>query len=196
MDPDTPVTTLVALARNGDQAGWDALVDRYGPVVIAVCRRFRLPEADAADVRQTVWLRLLENLGNLRTVEALPGWLVTTTRRECLKLRRLEQRTEALPERFEPMDRSDAGVVDDRLLRAERQAAMRAAFADLPPRCQQLLRLLMSDPPVPYEEISRQLGIPVGGIGPTRARCLRRLRESPVLVALTEDVDVEPARDR
>lgn len=195
MDPDAPVATLVELARSGDQAGWDGIVDRYGPVVLAVCRRFRLSEADIADVRQTVWLRLLENLGSLRTAEALPGWLVTTTRRECLRVRRSGQRTESLPERYEPPDLTDTGV-DEGLLRAERQAALRAAFADLPPRSQELLRLLISDPPVPYEEISRRLGIPVGGIGPTRARCLKKLRESSVLTALTRDVDAEPVRDR
>ncbi|PZS36241.1 MAG: sigma-70 family RNA polymerase sigma factor [Pseudonocardiales bacterium] len=195
MGSDAPVAVLVARACAGDQTGWDALVDRYGCTVIAVCRRYRLSDADAADVRQTVWLRLLESLPKLRDAEALPGWLVTTTRRECVRLRRLALRCDALPGDGEILDESEDAVVDLDLLRAERHAALRAAFADLPTRCQLLLRMLMGDPPTPYEEISRQLNMPIGSIGPTRARCLSRLRESPFLVALTEEVDVRRTRD-
>lgn len=195
MSGDAPVGALVSRARDGDQRAWDALVDRYGPTLVAVCRRYRLSEADAADVRQTVWLRLLESLARLREPEALPGWLVTTTKRECLRLLRLETRSGTLAPDREVIDESDDAVVDRNLLRAERHAALRAAFADLSPPCQQLLRLLMSDPPLPYEQISQLMKIPIGSIGPTRARCLSRLRESPILVSLADDVSVRRARD-
>lgn len=78
----------------------------------------------------------------------------------------------------------DAMAIDEEVIVAERNAALRAAFAELPPRCYQLLSMLVSDPPPPYAEISAKLGIPVGSIGPTRARCLARLRRSPHLAAL------------
>jgi RNA polymerase sigma factor (sigma-70 family) len=193
MGSDASVAVLVARARVGDQTAWNALVDRYGPTVLAVCRRYRLSDADAADVRQNVWLKLLENLAHLREPEALPGWLVTTTRRECLSLLRLTRRSSPLRD-HDLVDRSDDAALDVDLLRAERQAALRAAFADLPPRCQQLLTMLMSTPPTPYDEISRRLDMPVGSIGPTRARCLSKLRQSPIMLALIVD-DVEVRDD-
>lgn len=185
---------LVARAGDNDQSAWDALVDRYGPTVIAVCRRYRFSDADTADVRQTVWLRLLENLSQLREPEALPGWLVTTTRRECLRILKSDRRYDALPDE-DMMEQPEEYPVDRNLLRAERCAALRAALAELPSRCQQLLRTLMEDPPPSYEEISKQLAIPIGSIGPTRARCLNKLRESSILVSLTEgDIDIQRAR--
>jgi RNA polymerase sigma factor (sigma-70 family) len=186
MASHSPVAVLVSHACRGDQRAWGDLVDRYGPTVLAVCRRYRLSDTDTADVRQTVWLRLLESLPRLREPEALPGWLVTTARRECLKVHELERRSAALPE-AEAMDPSESAVVEGNLIREERRAVLRAAFVELPPRCQELLGMLMRDPPVPYEEISRRLTIPIGSIGPTRARCLSRLRESPILVALFGD---------
>ncbi|MCW2610153.1 MAG: hypothetical protein QOC93_2562 [Actinomycetota bacterium] len=194
MGSDAPVAVLVARARAGEQTAWDALIDRYGPTVLAVCRRYRMSEADAADVRQTVWLTLLEKLPQLREPEALPGWLVTTTRRECLRVLQLGRRGISLSDRDVP-DLSEDADVDRELLRAERHAALRAAFAELPSRCRQLLRMVMSSPPMPYEEISRTLGIPVGSIGPTRARCLSKLREFPILATLVvDDADVQDGR--
>ena len=80
---DPVVTDLVTRARNGDRQAWDALVERYAPLIWSICRRHRLGDADAGDVGQSVWLKLAGQLGTLRDPAALPGWMATTTRREC-----------------------------------------------------------------------------------------------------------------
>ncbi|WP_434739670.1 RNA polymerase sigma factor [Micromonospora sp. SH-82] len=183
---DTP--GLVAAAADGDERAWAHLVHRYTPLVSAVVRAYGLDRADAADVNQTVWLRLVEHLGRLEESAALPAWLVTTTRRECHRLVRLSRRTQP----FDPYDDPGGGIVgavamaepaspDEDLLRAERRQALRDAFAQLPPRCQELLALLTADPPPTYRDVSERLGMPVGSIGPTQARCLAKLRRCPAL---------------
>lgn len=189
-----PTADLVGRAVAGEQTAWDALVDRYGRLVLNICRSYRLGDADVHDVSQTVWLRLVEHLAHLRKPDALPGWLATTTRRHCLLLLRTTSRhpVHELPGDDQLVDEEDEP--DEAVLRAERQAALRAAFSELPPRHQDLLRLLMADPPFPYHEISRRLGLPVGSIGPTRARCLDKLRTSPALtacIATGPDVDID-----
>jgi RNA polymerase sigma factor (sigma-70 family) len=182
-----PVTDLATRARSGDKQAWDALVGRYAPLIWSICRRYRLGGADTSDVGQTVWLHLVDQLGNLREPAALAGWLATTTERECLRVLRAAQR----PATATPVIDADkirdahAEIAEQELLRAERHAALREALADLTPRCQQLIALLTEDPPVPYAQISAQLGIPVGSIGPTRSRCLAKLRRHPAVAALT-----------
>ena len=183
---DSPVTELVTQARNGEQQAWDALVEQYAPLVWSICRRYRLSGADADDAGQAVWLHLVDQLDNIRDPAALAGWLATTTRRECCRILRTAQKAQALGSALDPGDipGEQAGTADDELLRAERHAALREAFTHLPPRCQQLIALLIEDLPVPYAEISARLGIPVGSIGPTRSRCLDRLRCHPAIAAL------------
>jgi RNA polymerase sigma factor (sigma-70 family) len=177
---DQPVAELVGRAAAGEQAAWDRIVDRYAPLVWSICRRYRLTEADAEDVGATVWLRLVERLDSLREPAALPGWIATTTRNECLGLLRGQGRLGPLDE-----DRlTDDRVPEDFLLQQERRAVLRTAFADLGERCRQLLALLFADPPAPYAEISTRLGLAVGGIGPTRQRCLDALRAHPSMAAL------------
>jgi RNA polymerase sigma factor (sigma-70 family) len=186
MRNDPQVIDLVTRARNGDRSAWQALVDRYSPLIWSICRRYQLDRTDAEDVGQAVWLRLVEQLGNLREPTALPGWLATTTQRECYRVRRVRcglAAGEQVPD-AENLPDKHAAVVDDELLVAERHAALRAAFSDLPPSCQQLLALLIADPPVPYAEISARLGIPIGSIGPSRSRSLERLRRHPAVAAL------------
>jgi RNA polymerase sigma factor (sigma-70 family) len=182
---DPSVTGLVVRARAGDQSAWDELVERYTPLVWAICRRHRLRGPEADDVGQSVWLRLVEQIGALRQPAALPGWLATTTRRECLRVTRVAGRRESAER---PLDAEPAGdaeaMVEEELIQAERRAALRAAFARLPLPCRRLLSLLMRDPPLPYAEISTRLDTPVGSIGPNRARCLARLRRAPELTDL------------
>jgi len=181
----SPVGELVAAALAGDVESWNDLVQRYTPLLLSVVRRFRLDGSDAEDVVQTVWLRLVEQLGRIREAQALPGWIVTTARRECLHV--LDGRR-----RMAPTDLADQGwpdgtgdpPVDTDLLAAERHEALLAALAELPERQRGLLLLLLHDPPLPYEEVSRRLGIPVGSIGPTRARALERLRSHPMMQSL------------
>jgi RNA polymerase sigma factor (sigma-70 family) len=183
---DSPAASLVTRARNGEKQAWDELVEQYAPLIWSICRRYRLPRSDAEDVGQSVWLALIGHLAALRDPAALPGWLATTTQRECGRVLRAVRRPEA------PRPASDAGDVadqqaplpDQELLRAEYHATLREAFTQLPPRCQQLLAMLIQDPPVPYAQISAKLGIAVGSIGPTRARCLDKLRQHPAIAAL------------
>ena len=182
---DHPVATLVMRARNGDEHAWDTLVERYAPLIWSLCRQYRLDGADAADVGQNVWLQLVNQLGKIRDPAALPGWLATTTRRECQSVL---NRAQAPPAALHALDAEnipdDQASTPEQALAAERHAALRAAFAHLPPCCQQLITLLTEDPPVPYAQISARLGIPVGSIGPTRRRCLHKLRHHPAITAL------------
>jgi RNA polymerase sigma factor (sigma-70 family) len=183
---DVPVTDLVTRARTGDKQAWDTLVERYAPLVRAICRRYRLSAADAQDAEQSVWLHLVEQLGNLRDPAALPGWLATTTRRECARVLRVAHHPQAaalVPDAGNIAD-EQAEIPGQELLAAERRATLREALTHLPPRGQQLLTLLTHDPPVPYAQISATLGIPVGSIGPMRSRYLHKLRSHPAITAL------------
>ena len=180
-----PVTDLVIRARNGDKQAWDALVERYAPLIWSICRKYRLGHADAEDVNQNVWLMLVDQLYALREPAALPGWLATTTQRECGRILRAARRTQPGGQVLEDsIPDEQATTAEEELLKAERQAALREAFTCLPPGCQQLLAMLIQDPPVPYAQISAELGIPVGSIGPTRRRCLDKLRRHPAIAAL------------
>ncbi len=185
MNAADPLPALVSRAREGDQDAWNAIVERYLPLVCGLARRYRLSEADGDDVCQTVWLRLVEQLDALREPAALPGWIATTTRNECLRL--IAARKRMTP--VDPVESATlAGVTDDiagdDLVAAEARQALREGLAELPADRQRLLLVLLADPPVPYADISEQLGIPVGSIGPTRARALEQLRNTNALRAL------------
>jgi RNA polymerase sigma factor (sigma-70 family) len=184
MRDDPQVTDLVIRANRGDRQAWDALVERYAPLIWAICRRYRLADTDAQDVSQAIWLRLFEQLGNLREPAALPGWLVTTTRRECGRVQRAAAKLPADGQVLENLPGAQAITPEQELLTAERHAALRGAFARLPSASQQLLALLIADPPLPYAEISARLGIPIGSIGPNRSRCLDKLRRDPAIARL------------
>jgi len=192
---DPTVVALVTRAAGGDPAAWNDIVERYAPLVWSICARFQLGPSDREDVAQNVWLLLVEQLGKLREPAALPGWLGTTTRRECLRVVTAASKTERLGTGLDDaLQFVDNTIVDEEVLMAERNAALRTAFAELPPRYQELLAMLAKDPPVPYAEISATLDIPVGSIGPQRARCLERMRKSPALAALiASEVDVHSA---
>jgi RNA polymerase sigma factor (sigma-70 family) len=182
----TPLPDLVRAANVGDKDAWDELVDRFSTLIVSICRRLRLNDTDTRDISQIVWLRVVEQLPGLRDAAALPGWLSTTTRNECLRHLRTSARARRSP--F-PSDGPAADVpgeadIVDALLQAQRRHGLRQAYADLPEHDQRLLEMLTADPVVPYAEISRRLGIPVGGIGPTRSRLLDKLRRSPHLAAL------------
>lgn len=172
---ETSVAELLAAAEAGSQSAWDALVDRYGRLVWSVVRGFRFDAATAADVSQTVWLRLVEHCGRIRDPERLPSWLATTARNESIRASRRLAR--AVPTEFSVEVADDAAPsVDERVLEDEQLAEVLAAFDGISPRCRELLGLLCTDPPLDYATISGLLDIPVGSIGPTRSRCLGRLR--------------------
>jgi RNA polymerase sigma factor (sigma-70 family) len=184
MRDDASVVALVELAKGGDKGAWDRIVERYAPLIWAMCRRYRLSEPDADDVGATVWLRLVERLNTIREPAALPGWIVTTTRNECLGVLRAKKKqisvdTAELPDETGPPS-------DEWLLTQERHIALRAAFRELSDRCRQLLSLLFAESPMPYIQIAATVGIPVGAIGPSRMRCLNMLRRSPALASLSD----------
>jgi RNA polymerase sigma factor (sigma-70 family) len=180
------VTDLVARARNGDKGAWDALVERYAPLVWSICRRHRLGRAEASDVGQTVWLRLLDELTAVRDQAALPGWLATATLRECGRVLRAAGKQQAADYMLDAGDvpGGPTGMVQHELRMAERNAALRSAFTRLPPGCQQLIAMLVEDPSLPEAEIGARLGIPAGRVGPDRAGCLEQLRRHPAVTAL------------
>jgi RNA polymerase sigma factor (sigma-70 family) len=191
---DRPAADLVARARGGDKRAWDALVERYAPLIWSICHKYRLGRDDADDVGQSVWLRLVDHLDQIREPAALPGWLATTTRRECERLVRAARGPYAAvyPLDSENMADEKADTAEQEVLAAERHAALRQAFADLPPEGQQLIAMLTADPPLPYTEISVRLGIRIGSIGPTRRRCLDKMRRHPAIVALINATPYAP----
>ena len=184
---DNPVVIdLVTRAATGDKHAWDELVEQFSPLIWSICRQYRLADADAEDVGQKVWLQLVDHLDKIRDPAALPGWLVTVTRRQCLQVVGAAQRsvTAGYMTDIQNIADNQSGTAEQELLAAERHAALREAFRDLPPSGQGLILMLIQDPPVPYAEISARLGIPVGSIGPTRSRCLDKLRRHPAIAAL------------
>jgi RNA polymerase sigma factor (sigma-70 family) len=187
MDDPGNLSRLLAAAESGDQAAWNEIVNRFTNLLWSVCRSFRLHDDQAIDVVQTTWLRLVENLGKIHDPERLAGWLATTARRECLRLLRRSGREDVgwtdttVPtvlddDALTRPESADVGV-DLRLLTDERDKQLWRCFSRLPERCQRLLRVLMATETNAYAEVSAALGLPIGSIGPTRMRCLTRLRE-------------------
>jgi RNA polymerase sigma factor (sigma-70 family) len=167
---------LTDLARGGEAGGpaWSALVARHSPALYAVARSFSLDRETAEDLVQTAWLRLLERAGQVRDPEALGGWLCAIVRNEA---RRLLTRRREIPAVLELEQRPDAAdEADAGLVRDERARALRLAFSYLGEECQRLLRLLLADPPLSYDQVAASLGRPRGSLGPTRRRCLEQLR--------------------
>jgi RNA polymerase sigma factor (sigma-70 family) len=192
---DNPVVIdLVTRAATGDKHAWDALVERFSPLMWSICRQYRLADADAQDVGQKVWLQLVDQLAKIRDPAALPGWLVTVTRRECLSVLAAAHKwvTAGYMTDIQNMADDQSGAAEDELLAAERHAALREALAALPPAGQQLITLLLHDPPMSYAEVSVRLGIPIGSIGPTRRRYVDKLRHHPAVAALI-NADTSPA---
>jgi len=192
MRSDPSVVALVTRAAEDDQEAWNEIIERYVPLVWAICARYRLSSHDTEDVSQNVWLLLVEQLGKLRDPAALPGWLATTTRHECLRALRVAARYDLSGQ--DPDDVDDSAI-EELILTAERNAALRAALDELPPRCRQLLMLLISDPPRPYAEISAVLQLRIGTIGPQRARCLDHLRRSRHLAAFISGASARIPQD-
>jgi RNA polymerase sigma factor (sigma-70 family) len=172
------VAELVRSASAGDSDAWEGLVRRFSGLVWSIARAQGLNATDAADVTQTTWLRLLESLGRLRDPERVGPWLATTARNESRRILRRAGRQ--LPVGDDAELEPEAAPVEGpeaQLLASERSLLLWRAFTQLPNRCQRLLRVLMTDPAPSYEEASTALDMPVGSIGPTRARCLRALRK-------------------
>ncbi len=172
--PGGEIANLVLAARAGDRASWYTLVDQFNGLIWAVARAHRLGDADAADVVQVTWVRLVERFDQLHNPASVGGWLATTARRECLRILNANRRHVPMGEGVE--QESLAPLPGESLVEIERHQAVRQAFSLLPKRDQALLRLLTAEPSLTYEEISAALRMPIGSIGPTRRRALERLR--------------------
>jgi RNA polymerase sigma factor (sigma-70 family) len=174
---DLDATRLMRRAANGDPSAWEGLVDKYGRLIWSITRDFKLVESDAADVFQTIWMRLIEHIDRIEHADRVGSWLASTARNECLRFLSLRKRL-VLADEEHSFDGPAAHepAIDEALLTEERAAVVREAMTHLPRRWQRLMEMLMADPPASYAEISDELGLPVGSIGPTRGRCLARLR--------------------
>jgi RNA polymerase sigma factor (sigma-70 family) len=192
MEP-AEVTVLIHRAAEGDPTAWNAIVDEFAGLLWSVVRGFRLNEAQSADAVQTTWLRLVEHIADLREPEHVAGWLKTTAHRVCLQVIRQggreqltdweEDRGPVSGVRYEGPDEDGPEAA---AMRQEQQVLVRRALAELPDRHRQLMELLVASPPISYQDISARLGMPVGSIGPTRARILARLREALATVGLQD----------
>ena len=179
------VGDLVRRARAGDNEAWARLITRFRGLPAGIARSFRLTGWEAEDVEQTTWLRLFESLDRLRSPERLPGWLATTARRECLRLLRSASReapSDDLTTRVDDTGRFPAP--GDELMAAEARTAVTTAVHALPDHHRRLLETLLTSPSPSYTDVAESLDMPVGSIGPTRARGIDRLRRHPQILAL------------
>lgn len=172
------LNALAAAASRGDDQAWETLVTHFSGLIWSIAGAYGMARVDAADVTQVTWLRLVEHLGRLKDPSRMGAWLVTTTRRECQ--RRLAAASREVPagddRRLENL-RSDGPSPESLVLGSERELLVWRAFGGLDSRCQELLRaLILAVPSLSYEEVAAAFAMPVGSIGPTRARCLEILR--------------------
>jgi RNA polymerase sigma factor (sigma-70 family) len=178
--PPEQLPELVRGAAHGDRDCWDALVERFSGLVWSIARSCGMSSADAAEVSQTTWLRLAEHINRIENTERVGAWLATTTRRECLRQRRLRGRhvlVDAHELELAPRD-APRPSAEWRALTEERDSALWRCINQLPERSRTLLLMLLNDPPIPYTEIADALDMPIGSIGPTRSRILVTLRRS------------------
>lgn len=173
---------LISACKLGDEAAWESLINRYQRLIYSIPRRAGLDEFTAAEVFQNVFASLIEKLDQIEHPDRVKAWLVTAARRETWRLIRLQREsfhTTSSPEneRDEIVELpDDAPLPDEVLLRLEQQHQVRDAVSNMDERCRTLLELLFyrSEPP-PYSDVAAALGVPEGSIGPTRARCLKKL---------------------
>ena len=171
------VAELVRRAADGDKKAWERLVEQFARLIWSITVEFKLSESDAADVAQTTWLRLLEHIHRIEHPDRVGSWLAATARNECLRSLAARKRVVLSQDETELHTTVPHGPeIDERLLADERAQVVRDAVSRLPRRWQRLLEMLMADPPASYADISDELELPIGSIGPTRGRCLARLR--------------------
>ena len=177
--------SLVQACLDGDRRAWEALIRRYQRLLWSIPQRSGLGEEDAADVFQTVCLRLVQNLPKLRDERSLTNWLITTATREAWRVRRWRRREQEAGLAGGSSEEDAAGSLpaedplpDEAVMRLAEEQLVRMGVAELGEGCRTLLELLYQvDPPLAYAEIAERMRVPVGSIGPTRARCLQKLKK-------------------
>jgi RNA polymerase sigma factor (sigma-70 family) len=191
------VGDLVVAASAGDERAWAEVVRRFDPLIEAIARKYKLAPADVDDVKQSVWMKLVTNIDKLRLPQALPGWIATTTARICLAVLKGSRGSVAVdPTAWEGLHermcwaRSGEGdhlPADTDMECEEVRRIVRRGLAELAPPERQLLVLLVADPRLSYVQIARRMQMPVGSIGPTRTRCLRKLQYTDALREMEDD---------
>lgn len=177
LDAPSEIAALLHAAVEGDSSAWTEIVVRCGRLVSTTVHSYRLQDADALDAIQMTWLRLLTRGRRIQDPDRLTGWLVTTARRECLAILRRSKKITYRDETVDtPADSSECP--EQRFLAGEEVMVVRGLVAELPVRGQRVVRALFSESPRPYSEIASMLGIPIGSLGPIRARTLRQLRQA------------------
>jgi RNA polymerase sigma factor (sigma-70 family) len=171
----TDSATIVDRAAAGDQQAWNRLVDQHGGMLRAIAAGFRLSRADAEDAMQTTWLSLIQHIGRLRSPDRVNGWLATTMRRNCMRLMQ-RQRWEVLGDVSEVAAIDQTSDVEGMMVRNEADTLLWRLVGRLPPRQARLVRALFADD-ASYRDITKALAMPMGAIGPSRARALRRLEQ-------------------
>lgn len=187
MPAPEPVTEheLIDRCLGGDQVAWDELVTRYQGLIYSVPRRIGLSVDDSADVFQAVCILLFQRLGSIRDPNRLGGWLLTTTTREAIRAsRRVRRDAGRVATSHDDDDPAPEGALpdlnplaDEHRESIERAQILRSAMAELSDRCRTLLEAFLHDDEPNYRDIARRIGIPIGSIGPTRSRCLAKLKE-------------------
>ncbi|MGH8906900.1 MAG: RNA polymerase sigma factor [Egibacteraceae bacterium] len=187
MERTDQLPELLRAAAQGDEGAWEQIISRFNGLLWSVTRSYRLGHADAADVVQVTWLRLLQHCDRIRDPDMLGAWLATTARRECLRMLRAASRTQPAPDPLGSGETADPEPLPEATaLAAERDELLRQALQALPPHCQRLLGALMSERSPKYAEVSAVLGVPMGSIGPTRGRCLDCLRRHAIRLGLAD----------
>jgi RNA polymerase sigma factor (sigma-70 family) len=169
---------LIQACRGGDQEAWSVLIHRYRRLIYSIPARYGAQPADASDIFQAVCLELYAELPRLRKVESLRSWLISVTAHQAFhwKQRALKRATREASDIEPDTSRADEPVPPAILEAAEREQILRDAIRSLPPRCREMIRLLFyEDPPLPYAEVARRLGLATGSIGFIRGRCLKKL---------------------
>ena len=171
------IADLLSRAGDGDPTAWEEILRHYSTLVWATVRSFRLQEADTLDAVQTTWLRLAENAHQIRHPQRLGAWLATTARRECLRILRHITSIHHCSQTIQEAASDPSTWPEHITIEAETARSLWEHVDELPPRRRTVLRALFTDNPQPYSQIATTTGIPPGGIGPTRNRALRQLRE-------------------
>jgi RNA polymerase sigma factor (sigma-70 family) len=182
---DPTLVALVCAARSGDHAAWDSLVRRFDRMLRTIAGSYRLTPTDVDDVVQTTWLSMLEHIHDVREPAAIAGWLATATRRHAMRVLQKRAR-ERLSDDPQLGDRAVTDGPEEILLAAERREVLAAALATLPQRHRRLMTVFVTQSTVDYSHVSEQLSMPIGSIGPIRARALARLSRNHNLVALRD----------
>lgn len=170
---DLSIAEIVTRAGSGDEEAWESLVTRMSPLLWTVAKSFRLDEALARDVCQTVWVKLIESIGTIRRPDRIQAWLVTTCKREALRVKQAQAMLEPIEVPEIPTDTPD---IDSQLIGDDDRRMVANAYARLDSRCRELLRLFAINPPLGYREIAETMGVAIGSVGPIRQRCVQRLR--------------------